>query len=63
MRLARVKVVEEAAIIRACRIKRNHHCEERSDEAIQNRQAPCVPLDRVASLAMTATAPSGRAML
>jgi hypothetical protein len=30
-------------------------CEKRSDEAIQESEAPCVPLDRVASLAMTAT--------
>jgi hypothetical protein len=46
---------------------RNRHREERSDVAIQSRQAFYVLLDRHAlasfGLAMTATAPSKRAML
>jgi hypothetical protein len=32
----------------------DRHCEERSDEAIQGMKGAHVPLDRVASLAMTA---------
>jgi hypothetical protein len=42
--------------------KQNRHCEERNDEAIQGSSGSRRSLDRVASLAMTATLPSNRAM-
>jgi hypothetical protein len=42
--------------------RRSPHCEERSDEAIQESSGAYVPLDRVASLAMTVTLPFERAM-